>query len=183
MEFNLLKSVHAFIKTSVTFFFVTLLFTPSPVAAEVNTDVRVQLGSDYLVKDRIPGIDLGVRYNLNFTERFQVGFLIAYNKYSRLYQQIHYGTLLSHQFPLSDNSGWVLEYGLLADINMQDGKHSAALAHDTRLAAGYAFSDWGILLGYHVASERYYDTQTRSFDRVALSLQYRCWATSKQPTP
>lgn len=158
--------------------FLVSMFAASIAHAQNNVPRSIDLlvGPDFLIQTKKINLIPGLRYNIGVTEKFSIGFLLAYRRFDANHQQLGYGTLLTHHFPQNkEDWGWLMEYGLLVTMNFKKGVAHSALAHDTRLAAGMFFKDWTATLGYHISALRYYDTAPENQNRVSLLLGYQVW--------
>lgn len=161
-------------KLLLLFTVVTLSLSLKAAAAPVRT-LSLLLGPEVLHRADMVALVPGLRYDIKVTEKFAVGFLMAYRRFSASYSQLGYGTLLTHRVPTSESQGWIMEYGLLASMSTSRGRPRTALAHDTRLAAGYFCDDVSLTLAYHISTLSYYEVESQNQNRLALTVEYKFW--------
>lgn len=153
---------------------------PKQSIAEVIKTADLLLGVENYLPQKLWGVSPGLRYDIHITEKFAIGFLLNYRHFSHNFRQVGYGTLLSHWYTIDNDWSWSLEYGLLASSSVKRENKYSALAHDTRLAAGFCYRQWGALLGYHISTLRQFDVPAENQNRMAFTAQFRFWEPKSQ---
>jgi hypothetical protein len=96
------------------------------------------------------GLGAGVTYDFHVTTRFDIGLTLAYRLYpgERSTQQVGYGAILRHFFSAawaSDDGVYpYLDYGLLLQQTLIEGRSGSAISHDTRLGGGAVLRQGGV---------------------------------------
>jgi hypothetical protein len=157
----------------VKFFVLLAIFFSTSEALAVSRSWTLLLGPERLVSKKQTALVPALRYDIVITQRFYVGFTLAYRHFNPDYSQVGYGTLLGHHIPVDDSQGFVVEYGLLNAMGFAKGATHSALAHDTRLAGGYYIENFEATLGFHISTLRYYNAENENQNRVAFTVGYK----------
>jgi hypothetical protein len=121
------------------------------------------------------GFGAVVAYEFHISQRFNLGLALAYRLYpgEQATQQIGYGATLKHFFSprwaTADGIYPFIDYGLLLQQSVVEGRSGSATSHDTRLGGGAVFRSAPIALFLDAAGHY---SRLGFFDRQSQAIPY-----------